>query len=206
MSYFLAVAEYSGIGTVVNAAWPTRQRRLQVASEGKSKVGSVVDPENLKLALSIAGAIAGIMLIALAYSIYFNSMLAQDMWEKSPSQVVLITQMFVATFASLVFLYQARQQLSRGVFATLTGVAWAAWGFQDGIFRRDDKWLVFHFYYDLTAALLMVFSLAIAPEIYQERSHRWRKIPTVLNCIALLLFFSQGVTGSRDLWKIPVIS
>jgi hypothetical protein len=38
-----------------------------------------VDPENLKLPLSIAGAIAGITLIALAYSIYFNSMLAQDM-------------------------------------------------------------------------------------------------------------------------------
>jgi len=88
----------------------------------------------------------------------------------------------------------------------LTAVALAVWGFQDRIFRRDDEWLVFHFYYDLTVALLMVFSLAIAPEIYQERSHRWRKIPTVLNCIPLLLFFSQGVTGSRDLWKILVIS
>jgi hypothetical protein len=64
---------------LVNAAWQTRQRRLQVASEGKSKIGAVVDPENLKLPLSIAGAIAGITLIALAYSIYFNSMLAQDM-------------------------------------------------------------------------------------------------------------------------------
>jgi hypothetical protein len=87
--------------------------------------------------------------------------------------------MFVATFASMVFLYQAIQQLSRGVFATLIGVALAVWGFQDGIFRRDGEGLVFHFYYDLTVALLMVFSLAIAPEIYQVLSHRWRKIPTV---------------------------
>jgi hypothetical protein len=158
---------FSIIGTVVNAAWQTRQRRLQVASEGKSKIGPVVGSENLKLALLIAGAIAGITLIALAYSIYFNSMLAQDMWGKFPSQVVLITQMFVATLAFLVFLYQARQQLLRGVFATLTGVALAVWGFQDGIFRRDDEWLVSHFYYRLTAALLMVFSLAIVPEIYQ---------------------------------------
>jgi len=147
-------------------------RRDKFASEGKSKIGSVVDPENLKLPLSIAGAIAGIMLIALAYSIYFNSMLAQDMWEKFPCQVVLITQMFVATFASRVFLYQARQQLSRGVFATLTGVALAVWGFQDGIFRRDDEWLVFHFYYDLTVALLMVFYLAIPPGIDRDLSHR----------------------------------
>jgi hypothetical protein len=116
-----------------------------------------------------------------------------------------MTLMFVATFASLVFLYQARQQLSRRVCATLTGFGLVVLGFQDGIFRRDDEWLVSHFYYGLTVALLMVFSLAIAPEIYQERSHHWRKNPTVLNCIALLLFLSQGVTASRDLWKIPVI-
>jgi hypothetical protein len=103
-------------------------------------------------------------------------------------------------------LYQARQQLSRGVLATLTGgVALAVWGFQDGIFRRDDEWLVSHFYYGFTAALLMVFSLAIVPEIYQKRSHRRRKIHTVLSCIALLLFLPQGVTGSRDLWEIPLI-
>lgn len=115
-----------------------------------------------------------------------------------------MTLMFVATFASLVFLYQARQQLSRRVCATLTGFGLVVLGFQDGIFRRDDEWLVSHFYYGLTAALLMVFSLAIAPEIDRERSHRWRKIPTVLNCIALLLFLGQGVTGSRDLWEIPL--
>jgi hypothetical protein len=32
-----------------------------------------------------------------------------------------------------------------------------------------------------------------------------QEIHTVLSCIALLLFLGQGVTGSRDLWKIPVI-
>jgi len=86
----------------------------------------------------------------------------------------------------------------------LTGVGLVVLGFQDGIFRRDDEWLVSHFYYGIAAALLMVFSLAIAPEIYQDRSHRWRKIHTVLNCIALLLFFGQGVTGTRDLLEIPL--
>jgi hypothetical protein len=132
-------------------------------------------------------------------------MLEQELWGKSLDQVVLITLMCVARFASMLFLYQARQQLSRGVLGTLTGVALAVGGFQDGIFRRDDEWLVFHFYYGLTAALLMVFSLAIVPEIYQKPSHRRRKIHTVLSCIALLLFLPQGVTGSRDLWEIPLI-
>jgi len=132
-------------------------------------------------------------------------MLELELWGKSLGQVVLITLMCVARCASMVFLYQARQQLSRGVLGTLTGVALAVWGFQDGIFRRDDEWLVSHFYYGLTAALLMVFSLAIVPEIYQKRSHRRRKTHTVLSCIALLLFLPQGVTGSRDLWEIPLI-
>ena len=132
-------------------------------------------------------------------------MLERELGEKSPGQVVLITLMFVATFACLVFLYQARQQLSRGGYATLTGFALAVWGFQDGIFCREDEWLVSHFYYGLTAALLMVFLLAIVPEIYQKRSHRRRKTHTVLSCIALLLFLPQGVTGSRDLWEIPLI-
>jgi len=192
------------IGTVVNAAWQTRQRRLQTADGGKSKIPPVVGPEHLKLGRLLTGAIVGITLIALAYSIYFKSILEKDLWGKSPGQVVFIALMFVATIASLVFLYQARLKLWRGVFATLTGVGLVVLGFQDGIFRRDDEWLVSHFYYGIAAALLMVFSLAITPEIYQDRSHGWRKIHTVLNCIALLLFLGQGVTGSRDLLEIPL--
>jgi hypothetical protein len=192
------------IGTVVNAAWQTRQRRLQVASGDKSKIPPTVGPEHLKLGRLLTGAIVGITLIALAYSIYFKSILGKDLWGKSPSQVVFIALMFAATIASLVFLYQARQKLWRGVFATLSGVGLVVLGFQDGVFRRDDEWLVSHFYYGIAAALLMIFSLAIAPEIYQDRSHGWRKIHTVLNCIALLLFLGQGVTGSRDLLEIPL--
>ena len=192
------------IGTVVNAAWQTRQRRLQVADGGKSKIPPVVGTEHLKLGQLLTGAIVGITLIALGYSIYFKSILEKNLWDKSPTQVVFITLMFAATIASLVFLYQARQKLWRGVFATLTGVGLVVLGFQDGIFRRDDEWLVSHFYYGIAAALLMVFSVAIAPEIYHDRAHRWRKIHTVLNCIALLLFFGQGVTGTRDLLEIPL--
>jgi len=55
----------------------------------------------------------GYTLIALAYSIYFKSILEKNLWEKSPSQVVFIALMFAATIASLVFLYQARLKLWR---------------------------------------------------------------------------------------------
>ncbi|MEG5111169.1 hypothetical protein QUB60_00460 [Microcoleus sp. A2-C5] len=45
-------------------------------------------------------------------------------------------------------------------------------GFKDGIFGRDDKSLVSHFYYGIDARLLMVFSWAIAAKIYHARSDR----------------------------------
>ncbi|MEG4395362.1 DUF4079 family protein [Microcoleus sp. BROC3] len=48
------------------------------------------------------------------------------------------------------------------------------------------------------------FFWAITPEIDRHRSHRWRKLHTVLNCIALLLLLGQRVTGYRDLWEIPL--
>jgi Protein of unknown function (DUF4079) len=192
------------IGTVVNAAWQTRQRRLQVAGGDKSKIPPTVGPEHLKLGRLLSGSVVAITLIALAYSIYFKSILEKDLWGKSPGQVVLIALMFAATIASLVFLYLADAKVWRGVFATLTGVGLVVLGCQDGVFRRGNEWMVSHYYYGIAAAMLMVFSLAIVQDIYQDRSHRWRKIHTVLNCIALLLFFGQGVTGSRDLLEIPL--
>ena len=54
----------------------------------------------------------------------------------------------------------------------------------------------------MAAALLMIFSLAILPEIY--RSKTWRRVHIVLNSVALLFFITQGVTGTRDLLEIPL--
>ncbi|MEH2444537.1 MAG: DUF4079 domain-containing protein [Nostoc sp.] len=59
-------------------------------------------------------------------------------------------------------------------------------------------------YIGITAALLMIFSLAIVQDIYQDKSNRWRIVHTILNCIALLLFIGQGMTGTRDLLEIPL--
>jgi Protein of unknown function (DUF4079) len=56
----------------------------------------------------------------------------------------------------------------------------------------------------MVAALLMVFSLAIVRDIYADRANRWRTTHVVLNCVALLLFVGQGLTGTRDLLEIPL--
>lgn len=72
------------------------------------------------------------------------------------------------------------------------------------MFRRSNEWYWSHYYIGITAALLMVFSLAIIEDIYKDRTNRWRNIHIILNCLALLLFVGQGMTGSRDLLEIPL--
>ncbi|WP_333030141.1 MULTISPECIES: DUF4079 family protein [unclassified Microcoleus] len=74
-----------------------------------------------------------------------------------------------------------------------------SWDFKTGFFAGTmNGWFLI---FTASLPLLMVFSLAITPEFYQARSHRWRKIHTVLNCIALL-FLCQRLTASRYLLEI----
>ena len=190
------------IGIAVHLAWQTRQRRLQTASGGKSQILPVVGREHVRIGRWLTGTVVGVTLVALAYSIVFKSFIEKQLWSKNPSQVIFIVLMFVATIGSLVFLYQARQQHWRGIFATLTGIGLVVLGCQDGVFRRGNEWYWSHYYIGITAALLMVFSLAIVEDIYKDRSNRWRNVHIILNCFALLLFVGQGMTGSRDLFEI----
>ena len=48
----------------------------------------------------------------------------------------------------------------------------------------------------------MIFSVAIIDNIYRDKSLKWRNVHIILNCLALLLFVGQGMTGARDLFEI----
>ncbi len=191
------------IGIVVNFAWQTRQRRLQTLAGGKSKIPPVVGTEHKQLGEWLTSAVVGVTLLGLAYPIGKN-MLKKELWSKAPFQVIFILLMFAVTIASLMLIYRAKQKHWRGIFATLTGAGLVIIGCQDGVYRHTQEWYWSHYYIGITAALLMVFSLAIVQDIYQDRSNRWRTIHTILNCIALLLFIGQGFTGTRDLLEIPL--
>ena len=190
------------VGIVTHLAWQTRQRRLQTVDGGKSQIPPVVGREHVKLGRWLTGAVVGVTLVGLAYAIVFKSFIEHQLWSKNPAQVIFIVLMFAATIASLVFLYRAREQHWRGIFATLTGMGLVVLGCQNGVFRRTNEWYWSHYYIGITSALLMVFSLAIVQDIYQDRSNRWRNVHIILNCIALLLFMGQGMTGTRDLFEI----
>lgn len=189
-------------GIVVNRAIQVRQRRLQLA-EGKSKIPAVAGQEHVKLGRYLTGSVVGIVLIALAFDI-FSNIIEKQVWTKAPFQVILIGLFFVAAIASLSLLYKAREKKWRAIFATLSGMALIVLGCQDGIYRKTDQWYVSHYYYGITAAMLMIISLAILPEIYQDKTNRWRKIHITLNTIALLLFLGQAITGTQALLEVPL--
>lgn len=189
------------IGIVTYFALQTRQRRQAVSTKEKTKINPQVGQEHVKIGRLLSGSVVGLALVALARPI-FKNLNSNQIWSTDPFQGIFIVLMFGFTIAALVLLYRAQSRLWRAVFATLTGVGLVILGCQDGVFRRTYEWYVSHYYYGMAAALLMIFALAILPEIYQSR--RWRMVHVVLNSIALLLFISQGVTGTRDLLEIPL--
>ncbi|MEP6489539.1 DUF4079 domain-containing protein [Microcoleus vaginatus GB2-A3] len=200
----LAVAiVFPMVGIVLNMGWQTMQRRKQIAIDTKSKIPPVVGPEHVKAGRILSGSVVGVTLLGLAYPI-FEHIWSKDVWSKNSFQVIFIVLMFVATIASLVMLYRATPALWRGIFATLTGAGLVILGTQEGVYRRTNEWYWSHYYIGITAALIMVFSLAIIEDIYKDRSNRWRTIHVILNSIAVLLFLGQGMTGTRDLLEIPL--
>lgn len=192
------------IGVVVHYATQTRKRRLQAKEEGgKSKIPATVGKEHLALGRLLSNSVVGVTLLGLANPI-FSKFAANQTWNQDGFRVGFVSLMFLLAIASLIFLNKARTPLWRGVFATLTGMALILIGCQPEVFRRGFEWYVSHYHYGMMAALLMIFSLAIFPDIYQDRTNRWRNVHIFLNGFALLLFIGQGFTGTRDLLEIPL--
>jgi drug/metabolite transporter (DMT)-like permease len=192
------------LGMVMNRAIQTYQRRMQIKTGSKkSSIPASSGAEHAQLGRWLTGAVVGIVLLAFANDV-FGNIVDKQVWVKSPFQVILISLIFVTTIASLALLYRAKTRLWRIVFAILTSVALIVIGSQDGIYRNPAQWYISHYYYGVTAALLMIFSLVIVREIYQDRTNRWRTIHIVLNSIALLLFIAQAFSGAKSLLEVPL--
>lgn len=191
------------LGIVIRLAVQTRERRLQTEAREKSKIPPVTGPEHVKVGRWLAGAVVGVALLGISHPI-FSKMIKNQIWtqEGGTFRLVFVTLVLAATIASLVFLYQAQLKIWRIVFATLTSTGLIVLGSQPEVFRRGYEILVSHYYYGVTAAILMIISVTILPEIY--RSKAWRRTHIFLNSIAVLLFIGQGMTGTRDLLEIPL--
>ena len=193
------VLVYPLIGMVMRVAWQARQRRLELSQNRNSKIPAIAGQDHFKLGEWLTASVVGITLLGMTRPIISN-LVSNQAWSK----VAIALLIYGATIATLILLYKARQRLWKAIFATLTGTGLIVLGFQEGVYRRDQEWYVSHFYFGIAAALLMIFSVAIAADIYRDKTNTWRKIHIALNCIALLLFLAQGFTGTRDLLEIPL--
>ena len=191
------------IGIVVNRAFQTRQRRLQTVKGEKSKISPVVGQEHVQIGRWLTISVVGIVLVALGNDV-FGNIITKGIWQQEPFKVLLISITFLVAIGSLILLCRATDRLWRGVFAVLSGVSLVILGNQDGVYRNANHWYISHYYYGITAALLMIFAMAILQEIYKDRTNRWRNIHIILNCIALVIFMVQGYTGSLSLLEIPL--
>lgn len=210
---FLAVGMvFPILGLVASLAWQTRQRRLQTVAGVKSKIPPVVGADHVRIGKVLTGAVVGICLLGITRP-SVGYILKNKLVTQAPFQVVFLLLMLAATIACLVCLYRAREGQWRGIFAGLSSLGVIILGFQDlvlgrtgfgAIFRRDNEWYLSHFYFGTLVTILMIVSLAIIQEIYQDRSQAWRKVHIALNCLALVLFVGQAMTGTRDLLEIPL--
>jgi uncharacterized membrane protein len=215
---FLAIGfVFPMLGVVVHFATQTRSRRLKLkegGAEGKSKIPPTVGAEHLRMGRLFSNAVVILALLGLADPI-FSGFAEKQTWNQEGLRVGFVVLMYGLTIACLVILNRARAKLWRGVFATLTGMALILIGSQPEVYRsgelidafqHPEVWgniLTSHYYYGMTAAMLMIFSLAIFPDIYADRTQGWRKVHVVLNSFAFLVLISQGFTGVRDLMDIP---
>ena len=190
------------VGIVSYYAWLTRQRRLEIKEKKKSKLSPRVGLNHVQIGKWLSSFVVAVTLIGLAHPIISKNILKNELWQNNLFLFIFLILMFVFTIASFIFLYRAKQKLWRGIFATLTGMGIVILGSQDGVYRRTHEWFWSHYYYGIIVALLMVFSIAIIDDIYRDKSNLWRNIHIILNCLALLLFIGQGITGVRDIYEI----
>lgn len=195
------VSVFPLVGIVSYFAWQTRQRRLEILQGDKSKIPATVGRNHVLVGKWLSSVVVIVTLLGLAHPLVSN-IISKQLWVNNSFQLVFIVLMFVLAIVSLIFLFRARQKHWRGTFAILSGMAIVILGCQDGVFRRTNEWYWSHYYYGITVVLLMIFSLAIIEDIYQDRSNRWRYVHIVLNCLALALFLGQGFTGTRDIFEI----
>lgn len=201
--FFAVVWVYPLLGVVTLRAWQTRQRRLEIATQKKSKIAPAAGLEHVQIGKILSASVVVASLVGITYAI-FSKAIADQALSAKPFLYLSIGLFLMATIASLILLLRAEPPLWRGIFATLTGIGVVVLGCQDGVYRRGAEWYWSHYYYGVGATLLMVFSLAIIQDIYRDRTLKWRITHIVLNCFALLLFIGQGFTGARDLLEIPL--
>ena len=191
---------YPLIGIVIRLAIQTRQRRVD-----RVKLPPTTGRHHADLGQWLAVGVVGLVLVALTVVISSKADLTNA--EGSAARALTLLLVLMGAVVALWALWRVKRKVYRAVFALLSWIGVLGLGAQPEVWRLSDNPLSSefwqsHYWAGVGVTGLMLFSLAARPETLKELG--WRRLHIAANVLAAVLFFSQGITGTRDLLEIPL--
>lgn len=191
---------YPLLGVVIRLALQTRQRRVE-----RIKLPPTVGQDHTDLGKWLAAGVVTIVLVAL--TVVITTKAGWAVFTAEPVRLASLATVLVATIVSLIALWHVQLRILRILFAVLTWVGILALGAQPEVWHVSDDPRTFafwssHYWMGVGLAGLLLFSMAIRPEILRRLA--WRRVHIAANSLAALLFLMQGISGPKDLLEIPL--
>ncbi len=194
---------YPLLGVVARSGGQTRHRRVD-----RAKLPPTVGRDHQDLGKWLTTGVVSLVLVAITVSIVTKSFWAD--WADPGQQMLRAWSLVVVvagTVASLLALWRVQQRWQRILFALLTWAGVLGLGAQPEVWRVSDdpRTLAFwtaHYWTGVGLVALLLFAMAIRPEI--TRRLAWRRVHLATVMAAAILFMVQGISGSKDLLEIPL--
>ena len=198
----LAVALiYPLLGVVLSLSLQTRNRRLKRQNNIPAKVGR----EHSLLGRWLSAGVVSIVLLALAVMISSEKSLSE--LEGGINRAVRLLVVLLGSCIALISTWRDKHPAYRASCSLLCWAGIIYLGMQPEVYRLSDNPLEAefwqsHFWGGVGLVGLMLLSLASRPEIMGKLSWRWLHITA--NCLAVLIFLAEAITGPKALLEIPL--
>ncbi|KKZ11704.1 MAG: membrane protein [Candidatus Synechococcus spongiarum SP3] len=197
------VLVYPLAGVVIRLGLQARHRRVDHA-----KLPPSVGRDHGDLGKWLATGMVALVLVGIAIPILTKSFWP-ELGPQSPQDLrgLYLLLALAGTVVALVVLWRVQQRWQRILFALLTWGGILGLGAQPEVWRVSDDptnsaFWTSHYWTGVGLVGLMVFSMAIRPEIVRRLA--WRRVHIAINILAAVLFVVQGVSGPKDLLEIPL--
>ncbi|MXZ83568.1 MAG: DUF4079 domain-containing protein [Synechococcus sp. SB0666_bin_14] len=191
---------YPLMGVVAHLGEQTRHRRVDHV-----KLPPTVGRDHQDLGKWLTTGIVAVVLVAITVSIVTKSFWSDS--SQPPLRAYSLLLVLAGTVVALLVLWRVQQRWQRVLFALLTWAGVLGLGAQPEVWRVSDDPRTFafwtaHYWTGVGLVALMLFSMAVRPEI--ARRLAWRRVHLAIVTVASILFVVQGISGSKDLLEIPL--
>ena len=193
------VVLYPLMGMVAYLGRQTRHRRVDHA-----KLSPGVGRDHQDLGRWLTTGMVAVVLVAITVSIVTKSFWSDPV---QPLRAWSLLLALAGVVVALLALWRVQQRWQRILFALLTWAGVLGLGAQPEVWRVSDDPRTFafwtsHYWTGAGLVALMLFSMAVRPEI--NRRLAWRRVHLAVVMAAAVLFVVQGISGSKDLLEIPL--